>query len=243
VQNVFLLCTLIIPTLSFLLVNHGWIPLTESLETTDNVVALLDDQASTGLKTASKLVSLRTRVDRLILNVQGYCPNNALNDALTDSMTEIDEYVDEYGVGLALGLQKVLQTTALLESAIDNAVSYDWIIKGCLIALNVLNAFLFVGVLLTRNSLHIKPVQTVLSHVFVPLFCLGIVAAVAATCISSALAMVNADFCAGGDEPSAKGTLFEILEEAGYSDSNDLVYDAFEYYTNVRETTHFYHTP
>jgi len=61
-----------------------------------------------------------------------------------------------------------------------------------LIGLNLLNLVMFGGVVLTRNSIHSLPYQTLLEWFVVPAFAVMIIATVAATGITAAMTLVNA---------------------------------------------------
>jgi hypothetical protein len=254
-QLVFLACTMLIPTLSFLLVNHGLDAFFDSLDEVEELSGSAHDMALAGIGLATDITYSQNRVNSLLLTLQPEkaCPNfdsngtgleaqavfGSFNSTLQRGMNQINDFVDNRVSSIVLGLSKVSHLSNYVKASVQSTESYDWLVKGFLIALNTVNVFLFIGVCLTRCSLHHPLYQQFLTWLAVPAFCAVLCGSVLAVVVASALSIANADFCSGGvnatwaPHGSPLGTLLEIFERKGYNESN-LPHQALRYYGQVR---------
>lgn len=291
VQLAFLLSCMLLPALSFLFVNHGLNPFYDSLYEVDN---LLTDEvikhASRGSKLANSMMGLNSRLDLFVssIKMEDYCPNlfnnetninqtdigmlglESLQSSIEESTSSVVDFVKEQAPLLADGLYQLKTASEYVQdNIIHKATENDWIIKGLLIGLNVVNVFFFLGVLLSRNGIQRQSYQDFLTFVITPLFCALLVAVVVGTGLAAIAGMLNAgtynhthescngkrtlcseshtldlDFCAGGDAPGSPfDTMNEMLLERGFNES-DLAYQSFQYYSTVRKqfSGMIYHT-
>jgi hypothetical protein len=254
-QIFFIGCTVLIPTLSFLLVNHGLNTFFDSLDEVKELSGSAREMAVSGIGLATDITYSQNRVNSLLLSLQpsNVCPNfdsngtglddqsvfGSFNSTLQRGMNQIDEFVSDRVSSIVLGLSKVSHLSNYVQSSVQATESYDWLVKGFLIALNTINVFLFIGVCLTRCSLHHPLYQQFLTWLAVPAFCAVLCGSVVAVVVASALSVANADFCSGGvnatsaPHGSPLGTLLEIFEQKGYNESH-LPHQALQYYGQVR---------
>lgn len=214
VQTVFLLCCMLIPALSFLFVNHGLHPFLDSLDQVDGLTARVREESVAGSKLANKFMRLRDRLQLYAksVNLDKHCPNlydtegepsssspiatsinlDEIQNTVENGIETVNAFVDQHAPQFAMGLSQVTEGTLYVEEKVDVVQRYDWLIQGFLIALNVLNVFLFVGAILTRNSVFSPPYQTLMTWFVVPAFCAFVIATVVATCVASTIAIANA---------------------------------------------------
>jgi hypothetical protein len=256
-QMVFLACTVLIPTLSFLLINHGLDAFFVSLDEVQGLSASARELAVEGIGVATDITYSQNRVQSILgsLQAEDVCPNvNSTSGAeysdvfetfyatLEGGLNDIDAFVDDHVSGMVLGLSQLSRASVYVDSSIQTAESYDWLVKGFLIGLNTINVFLFIGVCLTRCGLHHPLYQQFLSWLVVPAFCVVLFGSVLAVVVTSGLAVVNADFCSGGINATVSpygsplGTLQDILLERGYN-ATQLPYRALVYYGMVRASS------
>jgi hypothetical protein len=255
-QMVLLACTVLIPALSFLLVNHGLDAFFASLDEAQDLAASTRQLALDGIGVATDITYGQNRVKSILTSLQpeSVCPNPDLADGsdyagffgsynatLQSGMNEIDAFVDDHVSDIFLGLSQIAKAALYFDSSIETTESYDWLVKGFLIALNTINVFLFIGVCLTRCGLHHPLYQQFLSWLAVPAFCLVLCGSVLAVIAAAGLSVVNADFCSGGMNATTSpygsplGTLQDVFERKGFN-SSQLPFQALVYYGNVRST-------
>lgn len=204
VQAVFVILAFFVPTLSFLMVNHGWIPFTESLEQVVDVSLHVQAKADEGVRIATNLTGSRYRIMRLVesVNIPVHCPNfkssqmaeafTELNRTMHDGMQQIDDFVEQYVVSLASGLAQAEGVSIYVQDTVAKVDSYNWLVEGFLIALNLINLLLILGALLSRNSVYWPCYHHLLAYFVVPSFALLLVGTITATFVSASIALVNA---------------------------------------------------
>lgn len=209
VQVAFLACCLSIPALSFVFVNHGLHPFFSSLEEVGTISGQVGREAVEGVQIATRLVSIREGMDALVssLDVDEYCPNVDFDDADGDAniavlasvwdgvrhnMDTVRDFVDRHAREFAVGLSRVSEVAYYVGQKVDEAETYDWKVKCMLIILNVVNALMLLGVLLTRNGINNSPYQTILTFFVVPSFVVMTALTIAFTGVAASMAVVNA---------------------------------------------------
>ena len=156
-----------------------------------------------------------------------------INSHLFTTFDDMDRLVDENVVYAEQGLHAIKDVTVSVDTAVDIIVASDWIPKMYMMVLMVINIFLLAGVVLNRQNIIFFPFKSMLVWLLVPAFILLLVIATVGTSAIGVLASVNADFCAGGDSESPRGTLEDIIKSHS-SSTTDLSYRSFEYYMTVR---------
>lgn len=236
VQMALLLLSLLIPTLSFLLVNHGLEPFYSSLQDIRSLAVQARSRALDGIEVATDLVYAQNRIGSIVTSLQPeqVCPTyfaagdgttttpqiaflQSYNATLQNGRNAMNAFVNQYVSRTTLGLSQVAHATLYTENSVDAAQSYEWLVKSFLIALNLANVFWFFGVLLTRHNVYFPLYHQFLVWGAVPAFAVVLLSTVAATIASSALAITNAgtymdtvDGCVGPLSKSAKLRLVSL---------------------------------
>ena len=184
-----------------------------------------------------------------------WCPNAATS---TEAMQALRDVVDSLQLN-AKGLVRILEEhvpdksngfTVLMEATqdLDDSITWffdhDWLLKLFLMILNVLNFLMVLACyVLSKNDIIHPPSQAYLSFLVVPLFSSTVVILLAILATSGIATLMNADFCAGGVDPgSPQGTIedailsyqFGSLERQQVTGKLGLVYDSFQYFSEVR---------
>lgn len=178
-------------------------------------------------------------------NLDTYCPNanaaaelswlniTVLGEEVAISLQEIDDFMDTHVQNAEDGLIKVNDATNTVDDAISWFQANAWKPRLAIVVLVVMNVFLLIGLFLSRNNIVFNPYRCVEMYMLVPTFSVCLVLSALATYGFGAGAILNADFCAGGEYPgSPEGTIEEIMMQQGVS-QQDVVYQSFRYYVEV----------
>lgn len=205
IQVMFAIASFGLITFSFVFVNHGLTPFVESLQdvtTTTNIVRtrLLEGMHLTHL-VSSHMASLQPYVD---LDVKSLCPNYeetilaseyslaVTSDEIRNALQQMLYFVDEDAFPLLSGIDHVAGAFSSVASHITTVEENDWLLRLTLVIVNIVNIFMFFGVVLTRNKINSYFYQSVLGAMFVPAFSVAIIFVVIVLCILAVIAMVNA---------------------------------------------------
>jgi hypothetical protein len=204
-QSVFGLASFCLITFSFVFVNQGLTPLVDSLAEITTATGLLRSHSRQGMHLAhllgSHMALLRPFLD---LQVEQVCPNYA--DSILDSelglavangeinlaVHEMDTFLQVDIDPLLDGVDQVADACTEVDLAVAKAEENDWTIRLFLMTVNVVNIFLFFGVVLTRNRVISDFYQRVVSVVCLPLFSLTTACATIVLVVTAVLAMANA---------------------------------------------------
>lgn len=186
-----------------------------------------------------------------LLNLETVCPNfsstttttipwelsslnmTSLSETIHSSLQEIDTFMETRVHDAEIGLTKVMHATAQVDTAMSWFEENEWKPRLYIVVLIVVTIFLLVGILLSRNNISFNPLECVTMYLLVPTFCVCLVLSALGTYGFGASAVINADFCAGGDYPgSPVGTIDAIMKQQGVSQS-DITFQSFHYYVEV----------
>ncbi|GAX19261.1 hypothetical protein FisN_4Lu517 [Fistulifera solaris] len=251
VQSTFLIASMCIPVLSFLLVNHGLEPFIESLMDIEDMTNDVATQAYIGIYTGQQIDTIYNNLRNLVShNVTTLCPdfpssllNNesrftVAHEDLSNSLTSLLPVVNETIPITVEVLEAVTTATRKAEDIVDIIRSHDWLLILLLAVLNIINAFFLFGVFLTKNNVGFPVLQAFTGYLLVPSFLLVLLVFVCASGLFAAAAISNADFCSGGyGVPNPIGTFRDISIRLGYKD-NSVPLTALEYYTSNCRAEH-----
>lgn len=157
----------------------------------------------------------------------------SISETIHSSLVEMDAFMDTRVQDASIGFHKVKEATSQIDASIYTFEENEWKLRLCMVVLIVVNIFLLIGLLLSRQNIAYNPYLCVCMYVLVPSFCASLVLTTLATYGFGASAVVNADFCAGGDYPGSPiGTIDAIMQQQGVS-QRDIMYQSFHYYVNV----------
>lgn len=161
----------------------------------------------------------------------------SVKETIHSTLVNVNALMDTHVKHAQMALVQIQDATRLMDQAIDAFDANEWKPQLCIVVLVVVNIFFIVGVILSRNNIASNPYQCVASYVLIPTFATCLLLTTLATYGFGAGAVVNADFCAGGEynsypRGSPVGTIEEIMTQQGVS-PNDVVYQSFQYYVNV----------
>ena len=149
----------------------------------------------------------RSRVQKAnvptLLQVNTYCPNAAENnvqqfnlpiisETIRTGLEEIDKFMEEYVADAQVGLNRVSQASDYIDQTIYWADSNDWKPRLWVMFLNVINMFLIVGLIFSRNNIAYNPYRCLLTYFLVPVFVVCLILGVTSTCGFGGTAVVNA---------------------------------------------------
>jgi hypothetical protein len=222
--------------------SHTKAPISKDIESVAMQAAFLTDSL------IRAKASLATDDVRAVLNFDSYCPNpqlflnmtffssfgtNSTNGDIKLAFQDLDAFLAGDLVGAQTGFNNIASATRAVDDAANFVNANDWILKMFALFLNMIVAFFFAGICLSRSNCIHYPFRAMLSYILVPIFCLMLVVLSLATVGFGVATVTNADFCAGGDFPgSPEGTIHEVIRLHGMSEQ-DLLYNVFEYYVGV----------
>jgi hypothetical protein len=275
-QTTFLIVSAVIPTLSLLMMETGWKSIDSAWQEVQMLVDDVEALAFRGWGVVDSLQTTKGRLykNRLVKELlkqndtselfASWCPkavlqrqgdtNNRL-DFFTDAMDTIEsntlslvQLFDDYVPENEKGFVVMTEITKSAKDSIDWFFSHEWKWKLLIMVLNVLNVLLLLACnIFSRHDIIHAPTRMYLSFVVVPAFTVVTILLLLATASSGVATLLNADFCAGGDEPgSPQGTIQDAIlsYQFGSVDRGNsltgrmgLVYESFNYYSNVRTAT------
>jgi hypothetical protein len=211
IQVAFLGFSMGIPMFSFLVINQGLTPFIQSL---DDVVEINND-IETRTRDATQITKalldlhqeMQAKVPRLSLPT--ICPMIAqegsrlgqvahglgLENATANidlGIAQVDIFIEVYFGDIQQSLDRLSDASNSIDAGVESAQANDWILKLILMLLNVMNAFMVIGVLLSRNSLVYPAYHCVLMYFVVPVFFLALIGSMVATCVAMTAAVINA---------------------------------------------------
>ncbi|KAL7579430.1 hypothetical protein ACA910_014094 [Epithemia clementina (nom. ined.)] len=237
-QNIFLICCFGIPAFSAVVLNQGLNPLLVSLNEVSGTASLFRDKALLGIDIAKRLHSDFNNIRFYSrIGVDDICPNRTETGSgsignLANAWDGVHETIERLDSFIVQGTGKFVRSMLQVVEASDGVIKgtaeiekNDWIAYLLLGVLNGITFFLALGALLAKNQMNHIRTQQALSFVVLPTFFLTLLGVIIYTCIVAPLAVINADFCAGGTVPneSSIGTLQEFCYLQGYDDDSVLV--------------------
>jgi hypothetical protein len=208
VQTTFLIASMCIPILSFLLVNHGLEPFIESLTDIDDMANNADTQAYLGIHIGQRITAIYNNLHDLVShNVTSSCPDlpsillenetrfTFAHEGLSNSLTALLPVVNETIPTTIEALEAVTTATRKAKDIADFLLGHDWLLIMLLSALNILNAFFLFGVFLTKNDVDYPGFQAFTGYLLLPAFLLALLASVSTSCLFAAAATSNAGEC------------------------------------------------
>ena len=204
-QSVFVTCSIAVIALSFVFANRGLTPYMESLDDVNTISSLVQTRTRHSLHLghllSTHMAALRPFLD---FNISSLCPNYEqtfleTEFSLSSTSTEIAYAADQLNYffdadleTFLVGFDQIADTCKSVDEIVAKAQSNDWIVRLVLASLNVINVFLLLGVVLTRNKIRSTFYQDVLAYVFLPVFVVVIIFVVAMVCMAAANGMVIA---------------------------------------------------
>ena len=205
VQTTFLMASMWIPILSFLLVNHGLEPFIESLSDVDDISNVVDTQAFLGIHTGQRINETYHTLQELVsFDFDAACPSFAssrwnnetrftvVHKEFSKSLNDFSPAVDELIPDTIETLEAVTKATKEAEEIVDDVLSHDWMLIMFMMILNIINAFFLFGVFLAKNDLDYPVFQAFTGYLLLPAFCLVMLASVGTSCLFAAAAISNA---------------------------------------------------
>lgn len=250
VQGTFFIPAFLLPIWTGLLLKKGLTTLIKSLQEIQDInhdvsgVALRAMRITELLTTTyAKMTSFSGNQDALDLT--SYCPlvsnstfvqgtdTSSFAQNIRQSLSELSQFMEYEVASAKVGLSKVDQLTAYIDDAADWVFRHDWLCKLFVVVVNVVNLALLCGLLLSRKNIIFYPFKALLSFLLVPVFAIMTGISLLAACSTAMAAVLNADFCSGGEYPgSPEGTVEDIILKHGIS-THDTVYRSFVYYMDV----------
>ena len=199
---------------------------------------------------ASRAQSQLEEVDlNVLINATTYCPRVTPEDNdgslfgilakiehvlpnITTARAQIHAYTTtaERDGGTNTDLESLLNVTMQIERYLEIANDYDYTAKLFVLVLCVLCAFFVYGLVHLKCNRSNFGTQNFLAFIITPLFSILVLAGIAFTGASSAVAILNADYCSGGIYPgSSEGTMEAVLIELGHT-PGDIIFDGFVFY-------------
>lgn len=252
VQTVFFFAGLILAAASGLYLRYGVFQLTDSLHEVQEINHEIEAVVYRAIDITDALARERTKLNNSTmleyLNIDQYCknPNVSLASALglpnifeiRQSLDDMSQFLNNHVTRAQSGLQSVGSVSRSLDEIIEGWFANDWLSKLFVLVLNVINAFLFVGLCLSRNNVVYPAFRRVLAYVLVPAFIIVLVVGAIGTCVFGVAALMNADFCSGGASPgSPHGTIKDVLMKYQSVSEDDIFYQSFVYYLNSCTTS------
>lgn len=258
VQTTFLITSILLFLVVGLFLNKGLAAMSTSLQEVYDIHESIERVTTRAqdIVTSLQLEQRRMHTAQVhaLLNMDSYCPNivgdntetlsaselQALNitqmgETMRASLQEIDAFMDTRVYDANKGLSKVQEATDAVDQGIHWFQDNEWKPRLCAVVIVVLDVFLLIGLVLSRNNIAFNPYWCMMKCVLIPAFCVCLFLTALATYGFGAGAVMNADFCAGGDYPgSPKGTIEEIMNEQGVG-PRDIMYQSFQYYVNVSD--------
>ena len=254
VQTTFLMASILVFVVVALFLKKGLFAIGKSFEQIHDINDSIEQVAIGALDITQSLQKQRTRLQTaevlLLLNLDTYCPNVVANSTATTpelqslnmslvgetirtSLQEIEKFMDTHLENAQNGLTKVKAATTTVEHGIVWFQQNAWKPRLCVVVLVVMNIFLLIGLFLSRNNIAFNPYHCVTMYVLVPSFAVCLALSAIATYGFGIGAVMNADFCAGGeDHGSPAGTIGEIMAQQGVCEQ-DVLYKSFRYYIDV----------
>jgi hypothetical protein len=248
VQSVFMMASMALPVLSFLLANRGLDPVLASLLEVHEISNQVDSLAYIGIQTARRTTGLHQELKQTIeMDLLSFCPNYgetsrwadeiglaSIKETMASGLEDADKFAQSFSGKAMDALIQVTEITEATEDAVDLVARNDWIVRLFLVALNIINSFFLFGVFLSKNNVDYVAFQAMASYLLLPLFSLVTIGSVAASCGFAMAAIANADFCSGGPNPGSPiGTFQDVAVGLGYKESSQ-VYQSLQYYASVR---------
>jgi hypothetical protein len=156
-----------------------------------------------------------------------------LREVIVDGADRIESLLQNSLYRLSDALSRIVSETQAVDDTITSVYEFGWIFKLFLVLVNVINLFLWIGVVLSKVGVEFHGYQVILSWAILPAFGLCILATVSAAGTFLAIALFNADFCAGGPSPgSPHGTFRSLVQAQGFHETS-LPYRSLEYFLGV----------
>lgn len=245
VQTIFLMASLTIPVLSFLMANRGINPFISTLAELNAISNTVDSLAYMGLNANTKVFETHAELQRLInMKDENFCPMykssewaheklnlHSIRRTMKSGVYDVTTWINKYSRFTNETLIDITNSAAAIESVLDWMNLNDWIIRLFLVVLNVVNVFFLLGVFLTKNAIDYVALQAMTQYFFLPLFSLVTIFAVALTSVVAVLGVMNADFCSGG-AGSPAGFIQDVIVGHGHGTSSEL-YQAIDFYIEV----------
>lgn len=148
-----------------------------------------------------------TNVDAL-LHLDKFCPNavnntvsnttlQALNlpligETIQASFQELNTFMDTYVAEAQIGLQRVREASDSVDETIIWFQENEWKPRLLILILIVMNVFLLIGLMLSRNDIAYNPYICLLAYFLVPVFSVCLVLSAVATYGFGGAALMNA---------------------------------------------------
>jgi hypothetical protein len=248
-QATFMTLSMMIPLFSALLVNHGLRTFIESLHDVTQFNDDVDSLAYRGIEIIHSLdgIARNLQADEFLNDMRSdfgtSCPDSdstnmtiqslgfeTLREVIVDGADRIESLLQNSLYRLSDALSRIVSETQAVDDTITSVYQFGWIFKLFLVLVNVINLFLWIGVVLSKVGVEFHGYQVILSWAILPAFGLCILATVSAAGTFLAIALFNADFCAGGPSPgSPHGTFRSLVQAQGFHETS-LPYRSLEYF-------------
>lgn len=205
IQSTFLIASMCIPVLSFLLANHGLEPFIKSLSVIEEVSNDVDTRAFVGIQTGKRIKELFQELQNLgSFDIAASCPDFAstylknethlvsIQDELANILSKASPIINEFIPDTIETLYLITKATAKTDEIVDSILSHDWIVIMLLAVVNIINAFFLFGVFLTKNNLDYSVFQAFTGYLLIPVFGLVVIASVGTSCLFTAASISNA---------------------------------------------------
>ena len=205
VQYMFGICSLGLITFSFVFANQGLTPFFASLEDIATVTSLAQTRVQHGMHLAH-LLSSQVELIRPFLdfNITTLCPKyeqtilesdfslSVTADEIVSATKEMDYFFENDMDSFLNGMGQVADTCKSVDKAVVKIKENEWVFPVFLIAVNVINIFLILGVVLTQNKIKWDFYQSLLGGIFIPAFAATMVITVVVLCIVAVGGIINA---------------------------------------------------
>lgn len=177
----------------------------------------------------------------LVENLGNLCPNNPnlVADIGVDIEGEaqnavnllevLSDFVQNDLADAQSGLKNIEQATNDVDKTVEQIELHDWQALVILIPWIIVPSFLLIGVVMAFCKVSVPLYDCIQSWFFLPLLVIMTIFSMVLSCLVSAGATANADFCSGGSQKSPDQTVFEILNATGVAEG-ELAFQVVRFY-------------
>lgn len=174
-------------------------------------------------------------------NLGNLCPNNPnlVADIGVDIEGEaqnavnllevLSDFVQNDLTDAQAGLKNIEQATNDVDKTVEQIELHDWQALVILIPWIIVPSFLLIGVVMAFCRVSVPLYDCIQSWFFLPLLVIMTICSMVLSCLVSAGATANADFCSGGSQKSPDQTVFEILNATGVAEG-ELAFQVVRFY-------------
>lgn len=237
---IFLISAGMILLCCYALINYGLMILQEANNLANENIPKVQDLIYDAQGLLGAMITAQrdvTQVDwNKIYHFDALCPNIMENNSikeLAESMISSNEYVDRF---VSMDVKSFLRQTSDILSVsytgddiLDHIAMRDWYMKAYVMVMGSFTIVFIIGTMTSFFKKTPRALSKYLSYFILPLFCILTVATIFVTVVFLAAALLNADFCSGGEHPGNPETsIMQIMHNLGVN-SATVLYESADY--------------